>query len=195
MKDTIRILSFITVLGMMVLGDNSSAQEAQDKSSHGTTRITLGSTSGAPGATVVLPLYLASGKGDNVGEMKLEVDFVSANLKFDRIERGIAAEMANVEVSGDVQVGKNDSGVETSDLTIRIRAAKGSKAGIPPGLLAYLTMKINAGGRPADITLRVTGEAFTLSKQPISPLQATDAHVKILAPGTQPAIVCFFFSH
>ena len=121
-----------------------------------TTRLTLGSTSGTPGDAVVVPIYYTPAEGAQVGRLKISVNFVSANLKFDKLERGIAAEMGNVEVKSDLQVSKNDKGVETSTLLIEAAAPASPKGPIPAGLLAYVSMKINESGRPATIALRTT---------------------------------------
>ncbi len=161
-----------------------------------TTRVTLGSTSGTPGDPVVVPIYFTPAEGAQVGHLKISVTFISANLKYDKMERGIAAEMGDVAVTSDLKVSQNDKGVETSTLTLEATAPASPKKPIPAGLLAYVAMKINESGRPANITLRTTAEGSDLaSNQPLKNVRAIDAEVEVLAPGTQPAVACFFFSH
>ena len=163
-----------------------------------TTRITLGSSSGTPGTLVVVPIYFTPAEGMGVRSLKLEVNFVSANLKFDKVERGIAAEMGNVDVTSALKVGKNDKGVETSTVTVQagFPSSETPKKGIPAGLLGYLTMRISETGRPAAISLRASAEGAELgSNKPLQNLRAIDAQVEVLAPGTLPLVSCFFFSH
>ena len=163
-----------------------------------TTRVTLGGSSGTPGTAIVVPIYFTPAEGVEVGRLKMEVNFVSANLKFDKLDRGIAAEMGNVDVTSTLKVGKNDNGVETSTVTVQagFSSSETAKKGILAGLLAYLTLRISDTGRPAAITLRASAEGAELgSNKPLNNLRAIDAQIEVLAPGTQPLVTCFFFSH
>lgn len=171
--------------------ESGKAQEKEPIDTKTTTRITLGSSSGTPGTSVVVPIYFTPAEGVEAGHLKVEVTFVSANLKFDKVERGIAAEMGDVDLKDELKTAKNDQGVETSTLQVEASAKKA----IPAGLLGYITMKINESGRPANITLRASAEGSDLNSKPITKLRAFDAQVEVLAPGTQPAVACFFFSH
>jgi hypothetical protein len=113
------------------------------------------------------------------------------------LERGIAAEMADVIVKGDNTLGKNDKGVEISLLKIETTAPESLTTGIPSGLLGYVSMRISETGRPAKFGLRASVEATELnSKVPIKDLRVVDGLVEVMAPGTeQPSAACFFFSH
>src|SRR5688572_9937329 len=53
-------------------------------------RLTLGSSSGVPGGTMVVPVYFAPA-GFELGKLRLESSFVSRNLKFAKFTRGSAA--------------------------------------------------------------------------------------------------------
>jgi hypothetical protein len=158
-----------------------------------TTSIALASSSGTPGTSVVLPIYFTPADGVLVSQLKLTVTFVSANLKFDRVERGIAAEMGGVELKSELNTTKNDKNVETS--TLEIHAQSPDKTAIPPGLLGYITLRINETGRPANISMRVNAEGLDLSEKRLTNIRTSDAQVEVLAVGTQPAVACFFFSH
>lgn len=171
--------------------ESGKAPEKEPIDTKTTTRVTLGSSSGTPGTSVVVPIYFTPAEGVEVGGLKVEVVFVSANLKFDKVERGIAAEMGDVDLKDELKIGKNDKGVETSTLVVQASAKKA----IPAGLLGYITMKINETGRPANINLRASAEGKDLASKPVTKLRAFDAQVEVLAPGTQPAVACFFFSH
>lgn len=148
--------------------------------------------------SVVVPIYVTPAEGVNLGHLKLEVNFVSANLKFNKLERGIAAEMGNVDLTSDLKLGKNEKGLETSSLTVQagFPSSEQAQKGIPPGLLGYLTLKINDTGRPANITLHATVEGTEAgTNKPLTKVRAFDAQVEVLAPGTLPTIACFFFTH
>ena len=102
-------------------GESGTAGKESEIDSKRTTRITLGSTSGTPGTSVVVPIYFTPAEGMQVGSVQLVVDFISANLKFHRLDPGVAAEIGNVQVRAEVKQGKNDRGVDTS--TLKITAA------------------------------------------------------------------------
>ena len=195
-----KLLSLIALCGLMLCRAAAAQEEATPKEKEPVdpkaTRITLGGSSGTPGTSVVVPIYFTPSEGAQAGRLKITVEFVSANLKFDKVERGIAAEMGDVDVKSDLKVGKNDKGIETSTLTIEAAAPQSPKKAIPPGLLGYIQMKISESGRPANITLRAAAEGSDLaSGKPLQNLKSYDAQVEVLAPGTQPVVACFFFSH
>ncbi len=162
------------------------------------TRITLGTITGIPGTVVLVPVYFTPAEGVDVGSVKLEVNFVSANLKFEKIERGLAAETGNVDLSAKVKEDKNENGVDTSTVTIQASLPNSAipKKGIPGGLLAHMLLRISETGRPANITLRTVFEAAELgTTNPLKNVRSFDAQVEVVAPGSQPAVACFFFSH
>ncbi|MBI1955497.1 MAG: hypothetical protein HYS38_03800 [Acidobacteria bacterium] len=162
------------------------------------TRITLGSSSGTPGTSVVVPIYFTPLEGVEVGRLKLTVDFVSRNLKYSKMDPGIAAEMGKVDLSTEAKEGKNEQDLETTTLTITASflTPEPPDKGVPSGLLGYLTLKINDDARTASISLRAAAEAAELkTNKPIENVQAVSATVDVLAPGSQPLVTCFIFSH
>ena len=96
-----------------------------------TVRVVLGSASANPGESTVVPVYFTPASDTPVGRLKLQVTFVSANLKFDKVETGIAAEIGNVSLTHDVRVDTDSNNVEVSTLTMEATAAESSTAGIP----------------------------------------------------------------
>lgn len=186
----------IVQLGLFFfLAQAVSAQETTDPS---VTRVTLGSAYGVLGASVVVPVYFTPAEGLEIGRLKLEVRFVSSTLKFLKIDRGIAAEMADVDLSAQVRTERDDEGVEVT--TVNISASFLSqvppKRGVPAGVLAYLAMRVEERGRPGITTLRTTAEAAELTtNKPVRSVQAFQSAVKIVAPESEPMINCFFFSH
>lgn len=162
------------------------------------TRVALGNVNAVPGQAVVIPIYFTPAEGVKVGSLKIEITFVSVNMKYQKLERGIAAEIGNVDLKSEVKPGKNEKGVETSTLKIQTSqsSSEPSQQGIHEGLLAYMTLQVSETARPAVITLRVAAEAGDLkTNKPLKNVQTPDAQVEVFAPGTQPAVSCFFFSH
>jgi len=175
-----------------------AASQSEEVDPKTTTRVTLGSTSGTPGTSVVVPIYFTPAEGSEVGRLQLQINFVSANLKFDKLETGIAAELGNVDLDSEIQEEKNDQDVPVSTLTVNASflTPEPPAKGIPQGLLGYITFRISETGRPATISLRTQAEANELkTNQPVAELRSFDATVEVLAPGTQPAVACFLFSH
>lgn len=191
----LRRISFL-VGSLIMLTSFAFAQKTGN--SKNAPKITLGDSSGSPGENIVVPVYFAAVEGLEVGRIQLDVNFVSKNLKYSRINRGMAAESGSVDVRAEVKESKNDKGLETSTITIVASIAEPNpgQKGIPAGLLGYITFKVNENAGPANITLRATAEATELgSNKPILNLKTADAQVDVLAAGSEPLYSCFFFSH
>jgi len=182
-------------LGSSAVARSQQANEQADPET--TTRVTLGGISGEPGANVVVPVYFTPAQGAAVGRLRLEVTYVSVNMKYSKFDKGIAAELGGVDVTVEVTEGKNDKDLATQTLTITASFLdpQPPATGIPSGLLAYVTLSIGRDGRPASIGLRPTIEATLVSGGPVPNLRAFPAQVDVLAPGTQPLLTCFFFTH
>lgn len=178
------------------ISNRAQAQEQIDPKT--TTRVTLGGTSGTPGTSVVVPIYFTPAENLQVGQLKLGVSYVSANLKFSKLDKGIAAELGGVDVHAEVKEGKNERGLETQTVTVTASflSPDPPKKGIPSGLLAYVTLKISDPARTVSITMHPAVEAAELAtNKPVQNLRAFETKVDVLAPGTQPLISCFFFTH
>ena len=186
------------LLAAVCLSPRALAQGNEEVNPQTTTRVTLGGTSGTPGMSVVVPVYFAPAQNVEVGRLRLEVTYVSVNLKFSKLDTGIAAELGGVDVHAEVKAGKTDRGLDTQTVTITASflSPEPPAKGIPSGLLAYMTLNIGQDGRPASIGLRPTAEAAELrTNRPVQNLRAFSTQVDVLAPGTQPLISCFFFTH
>jgi hypothetical protein len=186
------------VLCLAVPGDSHGQAANEQFDPETTTRVTLGGTSGTPGTTVVVPVYFTPARNVAVGRLKLEVTYVSVNLKYAKLDKGIAAELGGVDVAIEVRQGKTDRDLDTQTLvlTASFLSPEPPPSGIPSGLLAYITLNIGQDGRPASIGLRPTVEATLVgTNQPVPNLRAFQTQVDVLAPGTQPLLSCFFFTH
>jgi cohesin domain-containing protein len=193
--------SALFVLALIATGcaNSLAAQQAQEATSSGpSANVVLGGTSGSPGESVTVPIYLSPPGGKAVGRIKLEVTFVSVNLKYVKTEPGIAADMGNVEVKSESVSGKNDKNLETTTVIVSAAAPSGGdgEKGIPPGLIAYINMRINESGRPATIALQTKLQATEFgTEKTLEQMKSADAEVEVVAPGTEPVVACFFFTH
>lgn len=185
---------FLLALLLVASAARAQGQQAADENS---TRVTLGGTSGTPGNGVVVPVYFTPQRGVAVGRLHLEVTYVSLNLKYSKLDKGIAAELGGVDVAIEVKEGKNAKDLETQTLIIDASFLEQPPpaTGIPSGLLAYITLNISMEGRPASISLTPKVEGSLVSGEPVPDLRAVASQVDVLAPGTQPLISCFFFTH
>jgi len=195
-----RFLTAAVLLASLWLASPAGAQSQQANEQadpETTTRVTLGGTSGEPGANVVVPIYFSPARGVAVARVRLEVTYVSVNMKYSKLDKGIAAELGGVDVAVEVKEGKNDRDLATQTLTITASflAPQPPPTGIPSGLLAYVTLSIGKDGRPASIGLRPTVEATLVAGGAVPNLRAFPTQVDVLAPGTQPLLTCFFFTH
>ncbi|MBI3894878.1 MAG: hypothetical protein HY313_03000 [Acidobacteria bacterium] len=181
----------VLILGGWWLSSPAMAQQ------QAATRVTLGSSSGTPGTSVVVPIYFTPVEGSEVGRLKMTIDFVSKNLKYSKLDPGIAAEMGKVDLNTEAKEGKNDQDLETTTLTViaSFLTPTPPDKGIPSGLLGYLTLKINDDARTANIKLNTTAEAAELKTNKSIDVQATSATVEVLAPGSEPLVTCFIFTH
>jgi len=161
------------------------------------TKVALAKNSGPPGTSVVVPIYFTPAEGVQVGRVKLEVNFVSSSLKFEKLQPGVAAKAGKVEISSDVSTVKNAKGVATSTVIVNASAASADAAqGIPQGILAYLALKISEKARPGTINLRASVEATELgSGAPLKNVQAIGAPLEVAWVDAPPSVSCFFFSH
>jgi len=171
-------------------------KSAQQKLYPKITRIVLRGNSGIPGSSVVVPIYFTPAQGVAVGSIDLKVSFVSANLKFDKLQPGAGIESGDVKWESEVSTAKTPgAGIENTSLKIKILPSSSSKS-IPEGLLGYIILKIAETGRAAKINLATTAGATEFrSNKGLSNVQSVDAQVEVLAPSKEPAVTCFFFSH
>lgn len=161
-----------------------------------TTRLTLGSATGSPGASVVVPIYFTPAEQESVGQASLTINFVSKNLKFQKIDPGAAAELGNVELTAESKDGKNDQGLEMTTITLHAAVPSGTDKAIPSGLLSYVSFNILETAVPANISLRVNASAVRAgSGIPASEVRAFGAQVEVLAEGEGGMVACFFFTH
>ncbi|MSO19868.1 MAG: hypothetical protein EXQ56_05280 [Acidobacteria bacterium] len=146
----------------------ASAQESEINVQK-TMRITLGKTSGQPEQAALVPIYFTPPESIAVGRVRLKVTFVSANVKFDKVEAGLAGDNGRLKFSADVTTAKNANGIDTSTVTIPAELSDPSATSISGGLLAYLSLRVGSNARPAMITLTTSAEAFRPGSSDLMP--------------------------
>lgn len=196
-------LGNILLLGLLcpvdaaqVNAGKASRKKAADAKT--TTRLEIANNSGPPGTVVVLPIYFTPAPGVEAGRLKLAVTFESANLKFVKLEPGVAAPKGNFGLSSDLKVSKSEKGLETATLTVlaSISSPEPPTKGIPGGMLGYLTLRISEKARPGTIDLHIVAEGDEWgSNTPLKNLRTSHAHVEVAWVDAPPSISCFFFSH
>jgi len=163
-----------------------------------TTRVAFEDFNATPGMSFSIPIYFTPEDGVEVGRLKVELGFISENLKFVKLDRGIVAELGDLDLKSELKAGKNDNGIETSTLTITASFPSPDTAenGIHEGVLGYLVFRVDENGRAANIKLRASGEAAELkTNKPLQNFEAADATVDVFAAGDRPVVSCFFFTH
>lgn len=187
----------IALLSLCRASTEESGGVTKPNDSTKSTRIVLGSDAGEPGMSVTIPIYFSPAEGAKFEHLKVEIKFVSRNLKFAKFEDGIAAETGNLKIQTELRDEKDEQGLEYSILKVEASQPKDAPAkAIPSGLLGYITFQINKEGRAADISLRVSADGTELvTGKPIKTISASDGKVRVAAPGSIPLVSCFFFSH
>jgi hypothetical protein len=175
---------------------NKGSQETLDPKA--TPRVVLAEASGEPGTSVEVPIYFTPAHGVKVGRLKLTISYVSANLKYSKLDRETGLNLETPDLQIDVKDGKDDKGIAMQTLTITAsyQNSRPPEGGIPEGLLGYLTLQISETGRAAKIALRVTVEGSEVgTNSPISNIRAINGQVEVSVSGQPAAVSCFFFSH
>ncbi len=180
-------------------GKKSSA-EGQQQAGPSIPRITFGEQSGTPGGNVVVPLFYTPARGLELRSVTVEVEWVSKNLRFARLDRGIAAEMIGANVTAKVTgTSKDAKAIEHSTLRIDVSEVdENPKKGLPEGLLAYLTFQISPDAQPFSIELRakqVSATEIGTGAKKIAKVKLENGKVNVESPGLPAYVTCFFFSH
>lgn len=157
-------------------------------------RVNLGSTAGAPGTRLTVPVYFTPAPGVAAGRLNISVRYISNSLKFEKLQPALDADLAGIQFQGRATESRNEKGL--NEQVLAITAVSGEKKQIPGGLLGYINYAVSGEGKAAAITLHASAEAFDLiDGAPVSPLKTFDAEVEVQLAGEPPAVICFFFTH
>lgn len=163
-------------------------------------RLSVGSQDATLGSNVVIPLYFTLPPGVELRKLSAEIEWVSKNLQFVKVERGLAPETVGANVGAKVtQTVKDEKGLEHSTLLIQASVVEENPTrGIPSGLQAYLTFEISTEVQAAAIELRpklISASTMGTSEQEITQAEIESGKINVELPGLPPYVTCFFFSH
>src|SRR5262249_49850756 len=147
------------------------------------TRVALAGSSAEPGEAVLVPVYINPAAGVEIGKISVQVNYVSANMKYEKSDPGTSIDGDSMDFQTDVKDGKNDKDVDTQTITVSasMKSPQSTKGGIPAGLIAFLTLRLSKTGRPAVITLRTAAEVTDLKTgKKVEDIHIEDAKVEVL---------------
>jgi hypothetical protein len=149
-----------------------------------------------PGDPVFVNALLANPAGDHVLVIRENIQFPREKLVFSQARLGIAAELADAELSLNM---KDKSGAKVKDkqaadsLEVTITAKKT----FPDGPLIEFEFRL-ADPKTQSIPLTHKAEALDDQGKKIAAFTFSDVKVEVtkeVAPTPMPAIGCFFFTH
>jgi hypothetical protein len=177
---------------------SAQAESAAPAGAQSVPRIAVGEISGTPGASLMVPLYYTPDPKVPLRSVAVEIEFVSNNLEFQKVAKGLAADSSGAEVTGTVTKGTpDDKGVTRSKLLVTTKLADAnSQKGLDEGLLAYLLFQISLQAKPFAIKLNPTVVAAEdLRAQKVAKVAADPGVVAVEALDVMPEATCFFFTH
>ena len=168
-------------------------------------RVSLAEIGGNPGASLMMPLFFTPDPQNPLRSLTVDIEYVSNSLIFQKISRGLAAELANADIQTNLTEGKpDDKGLKRAKLRITASLPEpNSKDGLPHGLLAYLLFQVSPDAKPFAIKLTPTVvSADDLSTPPkkvanvdVKPGLVTIEALEAMYDRLAPAVACFFFTH
>jgi hypothetical protein len=182
------------ILSQSPAGDARRSKSAVPRSvtapaSRNVTRVELATNSAPPGTVAVLPIYFAPARGVTAVRIEIKVSFPAASLKFEKVERGDAAEKANVEVTTTAE--------NVKTVTAKAASSDGGQtaAAIPAGVLGTIAIRVGANAKHGNVDLKVHAEVADASGVTVENVRTPAAQVKIPWIDAPPSVSCFFFSH
>ncbi len=181
-------------------GSDNSKTEPEKRSNPALPHLMVDSQSGSPGTNVVVPLYLTPPQSAALKTVTVEIEWVSKNVQFVKLERGISAEAIGAAITGKVTgTSKDAKSIEHSRLRIEASVTdENPKEGFPDGLLAYLTFRISADAQPFAVELRpklIAAEAIRNAGKKFTQAEVEPGQIRVELPGLPPYVTCFFFNH
>ena len=156
----------------------------------------LGTVASDPGTTAAIPLYYNLLPGDALRSVHLEIEFVSNSVKFDKAEKGPAAELQEYDLAVEVkELPPDDKKISRTRLAIDVSVADSdTKKTLPEGLWAFLNFRVPPEAQPFSISLKpVSVSAQDTSKKPVK-VAAEEGKIIVSIPDV-PLVGCFFFTH
>ncbi len=156
--------------------------------------IVVGTVASERGTTGAIPIYYEPGKTTPLKKVHLDLDFVSNSVKFDKAEKGVAAQVQDYDLKVTAQeLPPDDKKILHTRLSVDVAVTDPSKS-LPQGLLAFLNFKVPEDAKPFSIAINpVTTSAEDVSSKPAE--IAAEAGKLIVSIPDAPLAGCFFFSH
>lgn len=195
LKSLSKSLILSLIVGMLlcvasVAGSAAAQNEASTPSRP--VRLDLGFAQSPPGSHVQIPLILALPRGTQIGSATNEITFPTELLSFQEAREGLSVEIAEAEVTTEVQ--PDEDNPENSILTVTIVGKEG--AAIPRGVLVDLVFELSLQAQLGE-TLILENAASALSPgdspQPLDPVTGNDGEIVI--DETPVVFACFFYMH
>lgn len=147
--------------------------------------VNLGPDTAVPGGETYLPLALSTG-GTKVDKMVSEISFPKKLLSFIEAKRGLAGELAEVEINTEVRESSRDSELAILRLTVS------AKKEIRDGVLANLKFKVSEDAKEGTIKLKSISKLMTSGGEEIA--REKDGEVTV-SKSPVPIFGCFFYMH
>ncbi|MDA2932913.1 cohesin domain-containing protein [Acidobacteria bacterium AH-259-D05] len=187
------ILLAMTLISLsLVPGIGAATTQEEVTPSRRAARLDLGFGQSPPGSHVSIPITLTLPRGVEIGSATNEITFPAQLLSFQEATKGLAAEVAEAEVT--TEVTHDDQDPESSILKVTIEGKAGMA--IPRGVLVDLIFNISEQAQLGE-TIMLKNAASAVSPddppQPIDPVTGNDGEIVI--DETAIVFACFFFMH
>ena len=152
--------------------------------------VVLGSDTGLPGGTVMIPIALKAKEGMKIARLSLEISVPDKLLRLKSVRTSLGAEMAGGEAKAEVIPSPEGTGISILKVTVA------AQNGLSAGVLATLEFRIGEEvGDTSKIPLQGAKVTLTtLEGQAVQDVGRQDGEVVISK--TPPTFVnCFFFNH
>ena len=163
-------------------------------------RVSLGEITDVPGASVRVPLYYTPDPRTPLRSLAFQVDYVSNNLEFEKVEPDPVTEKAGAAVEATLTKGTPDAkGVVHSQLRIAVSLKEQlPEKGLPGGLLANLVFRISPQATIVSIVLNpsvVSAEDTQSPPRRVAKVNAEAGRVVVVPGDIIIQMTCFFFTH
>ncbi len=188
-----RILFSMTLIWLsLVAGMGTAIAQDEGTPRRRAVRLDLGFGQSPPGSHVSMPIILTLPRGVEIGTATNEITFPTQLLSFQEVRKGLAAEIAEAEVTTEVK--QDDQDPESSILKVTIKGKAGMA--IPRGVLVDLVFNISEQAQLGEtIVLKNSASAVSSDDppQPIDPVTGNDGEIVI--DETAIVFACFFYMH
>ncbi len=188
-----RILLAMALISLsLAAGAGTAVAQEEGTPRRRAVRLDLGFGQSPPGSHVAIPITLTLPRGAQIGSATNEITFPTRFLSFQEARTGLAAEVAEAEVTTEVK--QDDQDPQSSILKVTIEGKAGMA--IPRGVLVDLVFSISEQAQLGE-TLVLKNAASAVSPdnppQPIDPVTGTDGEIVI--DETAIVFACFFYMH